>query len=170
MFRFFFWTFAFLLLLLGCTNIDCPLDNQVEMRLHFYNISSKAEVALIDSLSVRGLRGGTTLLLLNRAFAKKSVNIPLNSAVDCDTLLFRFSGTEITATDTLFVQHQRNPHFESLDCPASMFHTLKEVSIRSRASGDTLITLDSVSIVNPNVKYEDVDNIKVFLRIPAGRR
>ena len=46
------------LLLCGCANIDCPLDNQTEMRLHFYDATSKAEVNLSDSLSVWGVRGG----------------------------------------------------------------------------------------------------------------
>ena len=45
------------LLLCGCANIDCPLDNQTEMRLHFYDATSKAEVNLSDSLSVWGVRG-----------------------------------------------------------------------------------------------------------------
>ena len=88
------------LLLCGCANIDCPLDNQTEMRLHFYDATSKAEVNLSDSLSVWGVRGDSTVLLYNRAYGVSNLKFPLNAAADRDTLLLRFIGTDDVATDT----------------------------------------------------------------------
>ena len=136
------------LLLCGCANIDCPLDNQTEMRLHFYDATSKSEMNLSDSLSVWGVRGDSTVLLYN-------------------TLLLRFIGTDDVATDTLFVEHSRQPHFESLDCPASMFHVIQKASARANTLPHSSLSVDSVSIANPKVQYQDVDNLKVYLRSAA---
>lgn len=155
------------LLLCGCANIDCPLDNQTEMRLHFYDATSKAEMNLSDSLSVWGVRGDSTVLLYNRAYGVSNLKFPLNAAADRDTLLLRFIGTDDVATDTLFVEHSRQPHFESLDCPASMFHVIQKASARANTLPHSSLSVDSVSIANPKVQYQDVDNLKVYLRSAA---
>ena len=78
--------------------------------------------------------------------------------------LFRFISADGTFVDTLYVDHRRQPHFESLDCPASMFHTLQQISVRAAALPRASLGIDSVSIVNPKVQYQDVDNLKVYLR------
>ena len=59
------------LLLCGCANTDSPLDNQTEMRLHFYDATSKAEVNLSDSQAVWGVRGASPVLLYNRAYGTR---------------------------------------------------------------------------------------------------
>ena len=125
------------LLLCGCANIDCPLDNQTEMRLHFYDATSKAEVNLSDSLSVWGVRGDSTVLLYNRAYGVSNLKFPLNAAADRDTLLLRFIGTDDVA------------------------------SARANTLPHSSLSVDSVSIANPKVQYQDVDNLKVYLRSAA---
>ena len=103
--------------LFGCANIDCPLDNQTEMQVHFYDAATRAEVSLSDSLTILGVKRDSTVLLYNRAYGVNSLKFPLNAASDRDTLLFRFISADGTFVDTLYVNHRRQPHFESLDCP-----------------------------------------------------
>lgn len=164
MFRGFFCMVGIAFLWSGCTNIDCPLDNQSELRMHFYDAATKGEVQLSDSLTIYGLKGTEERPLYNRAISVNTLKIRLDASSDRDTLLFRFIGTDDTATDTLIIDHRRRPHFESLDCPASVFHTLSGISNRSSSGARSTLRLDSVSIANPNVQYEDVDNLKVYLR------
>ena len=147
----------------SCTSIDCPLDNQVEMVLNFYHPTTNKAYALTDTLSVFGLKNDTTQLLFNRAIGHKTIRLPLNVSSDKDTLLFRFSSFAEKATDTLFVQHQRKSHFDSLDCPASVFHTLTKIEWHNHKDKTKLPTIHEVVITNPNVAYENVEHLKVFI-------
>ena len=45
-----------------------------------------------------------------------------------------------------------------------MFHTLQQISVRAATLPRASLGIDSVSIVNPKVQYQDVDNLKVYLR------
>ena len=136
----------------SCTNIDCPLDNQVEMVLNFYHYETKKVLSLSDTLSIYGVKGDTT------------IRVPLNVASERDTLLLRFSSSTETATDTLIVSHQPKSHFESLDCPASVFHTLTKVNWHAHQNTSKLLTVQEVLVTNPNVAYENVEHLKVLLR------
>lgn len=152
----------------SCTNIDCPLDNQVEMVLNFYDDSTHKAFILTDTLSVYGIKGDTTQLLFNRAIGHRTLRLPLNVASGRDTLLFRFtSASEETAEDTLIVEHMPKSHFESLDCPASVFHTLTKVEWRAHNLAHGLPKYKNILITNPNVAYENVEHIKVFFRSAA---
>ena len=93
------------LALFGCANIDCPLDNQTEMQVHFYDAATRAEVSLSDSLTILGVKGDSTVLLYNRAYGVNSLKFPLNAASDRDTLLFRFISADGTFVDTLDVPY-----------------------------------------------------------------
>ena len=162
-----FGVLAITSLLIGvasCTSIDCPLDNQVEMVLNFYHYETKKELSLSDTLSIYGVKGDTTQLLFNRAIGQRTIRVPLNVASERDTLLLRFSSSAETATDTLIVSHQPKSHFESLDCPASVFHTLTKVNWHAHQNTSNLLTVQEVLITNPNVAYENVEHLKVFLR------
>ena len=152
----------------SCTNIDCPLDNQVEMVLNFYHFETKKEVALTDTLSVYGIKNDTTQLLFNRAIGQRTIRVPLNVASDRDTLLLRFTSRTETTADTLFVHHIRKSHFESLDCPASVVHTLTNLEWRAHQDRTKLPSVQEVVITNHNVAYENVEHLKVFLR-PANQ-
>ena len=131
----------------SCTNIDCPLDNQVEMVLNFYHYETKKELSLSDTLSIYGVKGDTTQLLFNRAIGQRTIRVPLNVASERDTLLLRFSSSA-----------------ETLDCPASVFHTLTKVNWHAHQNTSNLLTVQEVLITNPNVAYENVEHLKVFLR------
>lgn len=151
----------------SCTSIECPLDNQVLMTLSFYNAQTQEAATLSDTLSVYGIKNGAEFLAFNRGVQIKSILLPLNSTSQRDTFLLHFSNPEQWAIDTLFVDHQPRPHFEAIDCPAATFHVLNSVRHTTHVSSAFPLTLDSVAIANPNVQYEDVEHLKVYLRTPT---
>ena len=150
-------------LLSACSNIDCPLDNVVMMQCNLYSAETRSALTLTDTLNVRP--AGRDTVLLNRATGISSFLVPLKESGTRDTLLLVLSNTTgQTATDTLFVDHWPLPHFEKLDCWASVFHTIHAVSSTSHALSQLPLTIDSVSLVRPTVNYDDIENIRIFLR------
>lgn len=164
MIRHLFPGLAFALALSACSSIDCPLDNQVEMTLAFYDANTLKALPLPDTLSVYGLNAGSEQLLYNRGIAVKTVKLTLRPQQPTDTFLLRFTSPTQTATDTLWVDHESQPHFEALDCPASTFHTLHALRWKGHDLNLLPLTVDSAAISHSNVRYEDVENLKVFLR------
>lgn len=156
--------------LTGCTNIDCPLDNLVEMTCGLYDSDTKLSLTLNDTLTITSpgtLRPDTTLL--NRANAVSSFVLPMNETVDADTLLFHFSNADgKNATDTVFVSHTNEPHFESVDCPTAVFHTLLGVRWTSHSLSLMPLTIDSIAVVRKPVNYDNIENIKIYLRSSAA--
>lgn len=152
-----------LLALVGCTSIDCPLDNVVMMQCNFYLSETETPYKLDHELTVRP--AGCDTVLLNRITDVESILLPLKEGADQDTLLLHFvSKTGQEATDTLFVNHTRQLHFESLDCPNSVFHQIHAARVTSHALSELPLTADSVSIVRSTVDYNDIENIRIFLR------
>lgn len=155
------------LLLAGCTEVNCPLDSVVAMTCGLYDVESRQPITLTATLSVRA--AGTDSILLNEATNISSFLLPVRHGVTTDTLLLDFStATSVQAvTDTLFVEHTNEPHFEYIDCPGTMFHTLKSVRWTSHDLLDMPLTVDSVAIVRPSVNYDDIENLRIFLRALA---
>lgn len=138
----------------GCDSIDCSLQNTVACRATFYNDRNQ-QVALTDTLDV--LRTATDSVLYNKGIKPSEVHIPLSYYHDRDTLTLRVYGKDYEIRDTLVMEKKNIEHFESLDCPVKMFHTL--TSIHS-----TRHFIDSVKIINPTVNYTNGENIKIYLR------
>ncbi len=156
------------LVLGGCTNIDCPLDNLVELTCGLYSAETGSRLVLTDTLTVS--TGGARDTVLNRAQDVSSFVLPVRQGVDCDTLQMCFSNASgQSAIDTLFVWHTNEPHFESVDCPAAVFHTLQKVAWTSHALRVMPLTIDSAAIVRETVNYDNVENIRLFLRATADR-
>ncbi len=154
--------------MVGSSNVHCPLDNNVEKTCGLYDAETHSSYKLTDSLTVVS-HGEQPVLLLNRAQNVSSFVLPLRQAVECDTLLLRFGNAKgQSATDTLFLEHDNTPHFESIDCPAAVFHQLKSVRWTSHSLNLMPLTLDSVAIVRKTVNYENVENLKLYLRSTSG--
>lgn len=153
--------------LAGCTNIECPLDNIVEMTCGLYNAESGNRMKLDATLSV-STGGRKDTLLLNQATDLEAFFLPLKQGEPVDTFLLNFSNAEQQATDTLFVVHANSPHFESLDCPSSVFHHIQEVRWTSHALRLMPVTIDSVAVARRLVDYENIENIRLFLRTTVG--
>lgn len=151
----------------ACSNIDCPLDNVVSLQCNLYDASTQSTLTLSDVLSVTP--AGRDTLLLNQATGIKSFLLPLKEAGTQDTLLLHFANAQgMVQVDTLFVNHTPQPHFESLDCPSSVFHTLNAVRVSAQGSANSAI-VDSVSLVRPIVNYDDIENIRLFIRTSAAK-
>lgn len=151
----------------ACSNIDCPLDNVVSLQCNLYDASTQSALTLSDVLSVTP--AGRDTLLLNQATGIKSFLLPLKEVGTQDTLLLHFANAQgAVQVDTLFVNHTPQPHFESLDCPNSVFHTLNAVRVSAQGSANSAI-VDSVSLVRPIVNYDDIENIRLFIRTSAAK-
>lgn len=154
--------------LTSCSNIDCPLDNVVSMQCNLFSYETKSAYTLTDELTVTP--AGKDTVLLNKATNIQNFLLPLKEAGERDTLLLHFSNTaDQSATDTLFITHTLHPHFESLDCPSSVFHTITAVRATSHALSEMPLTIDSVSLVRSIVNYDDVENIRIFLRSTTSK-
>lgn len=152
-----------LTMLTACSNIDCPLDNVVRMQCNLYSSETKSSFTLNDELTVTA--AGRDTVLLNKATDLNSFLLPLKEGEERDTLLLQLSNSNgQSATDTLFINHVPQPHFESLDCPSSVFHTIIAVSATSHPLAEMPLTVDSVSLVRSTVNYDDVENVRIFLR------
>lgn len=153
----------------GCTNIDCPLDNIVAMTCGLYDAGSENKYTLGDTLTVRA-GGKKDTILLNRAYGLQSFLLPLRNASSCDTLLFRFSNSRGQfATDTLYLLHESQVHFESPDCPSAVFHRIGGVRWTSHPLGQMPLTIDKVNVVRQTVNYDDIENLKIYLRTVVGQ-
>lgn len=149
----------------SCTNIECPLDNVVVMTAHLYETETGNPLTITDSLTV--FTSPKDSILLNRAQGIKKFAVPVRHGASCDTLLLRFSNIDQAASDTLFISKTDLPHFESIDCPATMFHYIKSVSWTSHRLADFPLTIDSVAVIRSKVDYDDVENIRIYLRSTA---
>lgn len=64
-----------------------------------------------------------------------------------DTLYFLFTNKGYQAVDTVMVEKENYPHFESVDCSPTFFHRLTGVRTTHHA-------IDSITINNPTVDYD----------------
>lgn len=150
----------------SCKEIECPLDNVVAMTVGLYHAENDQSLTLADTLTVKA--AGTDSILLNRAMGLSSFLLPVRQTSTSDTLLLCFSNSKNQkAIDTIFVAHTNEPHFESVDCPPAVFHTIRSVAWTSHPLSQMPLTIDSVAVVRTKVNYDDVENLKVYLRSTA---
>ena len=166
--------FALLLPLLlggvaGCSNIDCPLDNVVAMQCNLYASETRTPLQL-DQATLTITPAGRDTVLLNQASGIHSFLLPLKDSGTQDTLLLHLTNAEgQAATDTLFVSHTPQPHFESVDCPVVVFHTLNAVRGTSHPLSMLPLTVDSVALVRSIVNYDDIENVRIYLRATTNQ-
>lgn len=159
--------FSLLLSISACASIDCPLDNQVLMTLKFYDAATQTKLTLPQTLSVYGLKNGKEELLFNQGKDLSAVSLPLNVASDRDTLILKFTEGDASMSERIVIDHARQQHFESIDCPAVTFHTLQSIAHTSHDLSVLALAIESVRIANPKVQYEDIEHLKVFFRTSA---
>jgi hypothetical protein len=146
----------------GCSEVECPLDSVVVMTCGLRHVETGEKLQLSDSLSITPC--GKDTILLNRAYSISEFVLPLKMGNEVDTFLLRFSNSwEMSATDTLFVAHRNEPHFESIDCPASVFHHITHVSWTTHNLSDYPLTIDSVAVKRTLVDYNDIENLQIYL-------
>ena len=150
----------------SCTNIDCPVQNSV-MTTYGLRKSGSGEVDTmgIDTMWVRLKRvDHTDTLLINRLWGAKATNfqIPISYTQPEDSICTTVVDTIGTVwRDTIVIKKDNMPHFESVDCQASYFHTLTAVK-------STHYLIDTVVINHSFVSY-DTSNEHLLLYLKARR-
>lgn len=145
-------------ILAACETNDCPLNNVVYSTYGFYAVTEEGEsqVRILDTLTVTA--AGTDSVLVNRLVNGDGVELPVSYSAPTDTLVFQFTDTlRRKREDTIWISKENVPHYESPECPASMFHRVTSVR-------HTLRLIDSVTIVNPNIDYNVSENFKIYFR------
>ncbi len=151
-----------LLSLPSCTEVECPLDSVVVMTCGLYDADSHEKLSLSQTLSITP--AGRDTIMLNAARDIQSFVLPLKMGATCDTMVFHFSdASQRTAFDTIYIHHENLPHFESVECPSTIYHKLKNVTWGNDKDSELATTIDSVVIVRPLVDYNDVENIQIYL-------
>lgn len=148
--------------LIACQSINCPLDSVVVWTLTFYDSETDEPIALPCSLTIDAEGAGT---LYNEGTGLKSMPLPMSMAAATDTLYLAWTSGPVSATDLLYVDHTNTPHFEAIDCPAAIFHTITDARYQAHTDGSTSpVIVDSVRIIRQQVDYNDVENIRIYLR------
>ena len=156
--------FVIFLVFMGCTGIDCPLNNVVYTKYVVKNIDNEADT-LRDTMSVYVVRSNETELLtvINRNLNTTSFILPISFVNDVDTFFFEFSRRDrdsslIVSGDLVYISKTNIPHFESVDCSPNYFHQI--TGVRS-----THNRIDTIEVNNKSVDYEEKDNF--YIRFKA---
>ena len=147
-----FVIFSGILLLVACESYDCTLYNYVGCYAAFDVEGAKAQIK--DTLTITSGKNGPTLL--NRSVGTASLNLPLSYWQDEDTLVFTVIGKEYFIQDTVWITKTNQVHYESPDCPTTLFHTILNVR-------DTNEFIKSITVIRSSVNYELTTNLQIHL-------
>ena len=148
------YNFSFLLyilLLAGCESIDCTLNNIVSLNVGFYESTTGNSYSITDTLNITA--NGTDSILYNRGFNISTLTLPMSYWQDADTLNLNFYDSSLNQTNTvvLRIAKSNTPHFESPDCPTTMFHNITAIDF-----DDTSKYVDSIVITRYSHCHIDV--------------
>ena len=140
------------LLLAACESYDCTLNNHVGM----YGAFDRDGVAvqIKDTLTITSGKNGPTLL--NRSVNTASLTLPLSYWQAEDTLVFTIEGADYILEDTVWITKTNQVHYESPDCPTTLFHEIQ--SVRS-----TNEFIKSITVTRSSVNYELTNNLQIHL-------
>ncbi len=149
-------------LLLGigsCESVDCTLNNIVLCHFSFYSSTTGQAIALSDTLTVTAL--GTDSILFNRGRNVSTLSLPMSYWKDADTLNFIVKNQTATFASQVIIEKTNTQHYESPDCPVTMFHHITNVS----STGNVI---DSIAIARNEINYLQDENVKIFIRTDAA--
>ena len=157
----------FAVLIVGCTTIDCPVQNSVETGFTLKKPNGTIDTLNTDTLTVWTHRinyseeEGIDTVLINRLCGAKGTtfNTHISHTQPEDTLFTVLEDNKGNAyLDTICILKENYPHFESVDCHATYFH--KITAIKSTRYG-----IDSIILNKPAVNYDkQTDNIYLYLK------
>jgi len=141
----------------SCSSIECPVDNMVVAVYEFCDEDGDP-VVLEDTLTVSTkLRNGQDSVVLNKAVDVAGFSLPVSQDHPVDEFYFNFFGKDYDVTDTVWIEKEDIPHFESIECKATFFHQLKSVSFTEHI-------LDSLAIKKAFVDYDyKTTHINIYL-------
>lgn len=151
--------------IMACTSIDCPVQNLVYTNYELKKAGGKADTLNTDSIWIWTHRAnGTDTIVLNALCGSSATkfSLPISHTQPEDVFYMLLTDTARNAyIDTIRIKKEDYPHFESVDCQASYFHTITAVST-------THNTLDSIVINHPEVNY-DVSQTHFHIYFKARR-
>lgn len=131
----------------SCSSVDCPVQNAVYT---IYKVcdSHGNPISLGDTLTVTtSCSDGNDSVLLNKNVNTSTFNLPISYNEPADTLVFYIKGEGWETFDSVIVSKDNFPHFESVDCNISFFHTITGVRW-------TRNIIDSIVVNNHQVNYD----------------
>ena len=140
------------LLLVACESYDCTLYNHVGCYGAFYQDS--ASVSFDDTLTITAGKSGP--VLLNKSVGTSRIDLPMSYWQDEDTLVLTVKGMDYLFQDTIWISKSNQVHYESPDCPTTLFHTIQ--GVRS-----THEFIDSINVIRSSVNYEQTNNLEIHL-------
>ena len=141
-----------MLLLAACESYDCTLYNYVGMYAMFDTDGVAAKIT--DTLTITSGKSGP--VLLNRSVNTSKLDLPLSYWQDEDTLVFHIKGDGYLLRDTVWIAKSNQVHYESPDCPTTLFHIIQEVRCTHEFIRD-------ISIIRSSVNYEQTTNLQIHL-------
>ena len=143
---------------MSCSTIDCPLNNTTYTK---YKLMGDIKT-LNDTLTISTTKQeGTDSVLINKDVKVDSFILPMSYHQPEDVFYFTVKNKYLQEyKDTVVVKKKDQPHFESVDCSPSFFHTITEVKT-------THNLIDSIVINNKDVNY---DASKAHFYIYFGNR
>lgn len=150
-------------LMVACSSVDCPVDNSVTTLYQIRN-SDGTELTLTDTLTVKSTRNdGKDTIIYNKGISISEFALPISYLHPEDVLVFSFdneNNDSLHVADTVWIKKDDYPHFESVDCNTTYFHTITDVRF-------TCNYIDSIVINNPSVTY-DSQTVHFYLYPKSG--
>ena len=154
-----------------CTPIACPVNNSVRTYYALMKADGKPDTLKNDTMWVWTQRiNGTDTVISRQIQGNLEINclfgssastfdLPISYTQPEDVLYMLIrSSTGKRYYDTIRIKKENMPHFESVDCQASYFHTITAVST-------THDVIDSIVINNPHVNYDqNTTHFKLYLK------
>lgn len=148
-----------ILLLMACNSGDCPMNNTVYTNYALLKADGSPDT-LRDSLTIVTERRlpDQDPVIVNRGINISSIIIPISYAAPEDVFYYFFKDdTGYYALDTVWVEKTDHPHFESVECNPSYFHTITDVR-------HTRNMIDSIVINQSQVNYDSSkDHFHLYL-------
>lgn len=142
----------------ACSSIECPVENTIATYYGLYKGDMTTDT-LSDTLSIyTKMADGRLALIFNKGVETSDFALPISYINAEDTLFFERYDSVKYVVDTVYIQKENYPHFESVDCQLSYFHSI--TGVRSTTYG-----IDSIVINNPSVSYDSqVENIRIYFK------
>lgn len=144
----------------ACEGINCTLNNVVMLNVGFYDSATGKHIELNDTIMVTAT--GTDSVLYNRGTKTSALTLPMSFWQAADTLTFTVYGENYEFEDFITISKTNVEHYESPDCPTTMFHAITGVDFASPFG-----TVDSIVVSKPSVNYDTQENLKIYYNSAA---
>ena len=150
--------------IVSCVSIDCPVQNTVATTFVLKKPKGGTDTMNIDTLNVWSHRivykeNKRDTVLINRLCGNKtSFSILTSHTLPEDSLFTQLKDTlGHSWLDTICISKENNPHFESVDCHATYFHTITDLKYTRHG-------IDSITINNREINYDSQEHLFLYLK------